>query len=74
MRRLRQRLSGIAVPTYVLDIPGGAGKVTVGPSYMGEAAGQSAETVVSDAAGRPHVYPPLADDVVRETEASEGAA
>ncbi|EME70114.1 lysine 2,3-aminomutase [Paramagnetospirillum caucaseum] len=33
MRRLRGRLSGIAQPTYVLDIPGGAGKVPVGPGY-----------------------------------------
>jgi lysine 2,3-aminomutase len=31
---LRGRLSGIAQPTYVLDIPGGAGKVPVGPNYV----------------------------------------
>jgi lysine 2,3-aminomutase len=60
MRRLRQRLSGIAMPTYVLDIPGGAGKVPVGPAYMGEAAGQDGEVFVSDASGRPHAYPPAA--------------
>jgi lysine 2,3-aminomutase len=30
MRALRARLSGIAVPTYVLDIPGGYGKVPIG--------------------------------------------
>jgi lysine 2,3-aminomutase len=29
MRKLRVRLSGIALPTYVLDIPGGHGKVPV---------------------------------------------
>ena len=28
---LRGRLSGIAQPTYVLDIPGGHGKVPIGP-------------------------------------------
>ena len=34
MRALRGRLSGIAQPTYVLDIPGGHGKVPIGPSYL----------------------------------------
>jgi lysine 2,3-aminomutase len=34
MRGLRQRLSGLAMPTYVLDIPGGFGKVPVGPAYL----------------------------------------
>ena len=32
MRALRARLSGLALPTYVLDIPGAHGKVPVGPS------------------------------------------
>jgi len=36
MRALRGRLSGIAQPTYVLDIPGGHGKVPVGPQYLSE--------------------------------------
>ena len=31
---LRGRLSGLAQPTYVLDIPGGHGKVPVGPAYV----------------------------------------
>ena len=35
MRQLRGRLSGLCLPTYVLDIPGGAGKVPVGPDYLG---------------------------------------
>ncbi|HRK18199.1 MAG TPA: lysine-2,3-aminomutase-like protein [Hyphomicrobiaceae bacterium] len=34
MRELRGRLSGIAQPTYVLDIPGGVAKVPVGPSWL----------------------------------------
>lgn len=34
MRALRGRLSGLAIPTYVLDIPGGYGKVPVGPDYL----------------------------------------
>jgi lysine 2,3-aminomutase len=31
---LRGRVSGLAWPTYVLDIPGGHGKVPVGPVYL----------------------------------------
>jgi lysine 2,3-aminomutase len=34
MQALRGRLSGLALPTYVLDIPGGHGKVPIGPSYL----------------------------------------
>jgi lysine 2,3-aminomutase len=36
MRELRGRLSGLAQPTYVLDIPGGAGKIPVGPEWFDE--------------------------------------
>ncbi len=31
---LRGRVSGLAWPTYVLDIPGGYGKVPIGPAYL----------------------------------------
>lgn len=31
---LRGRMSGLAWPTYVLDIPGGYGKVPIGPEYL----------------------------------------
>ncbi|MBB3771443.1 lysine 2,3-aminomutase [Angulomicrobium tetraedrale] len=34
MQALRGRVSGLALPTYVLDIPGGYGKVPVGPGYL----------------------------------------
>lgn len=36
MQALRARLSGLALPTYVLDIPGAHGKVPVGPDYLRE--------------------------------------
>lgn len=36
MRALRGALSGLCLPTYVLDIPGGHGKVPVGPDYRGD--------------------------------------
>jgi lysine 2,3-aminomutase len=34
MRALRGRVSGVCLPTYVLDIPGGFGKIPVGPVYL----------------------------------------
>lgn len=34
MAALRGRVSGAMLPTYVLDIPGGYGKVPVGPGYL----------------------------------------
>jgi lysine 2,3-aminomutase len=52
MRQLRGRLSGLAQPTYVLDIPGGFGKVPVGPAYI-EDGGRR----IADPAGTLHEYP-----------------
>ena len=34
MRQLRGRLSGLAQPVFVLDIPGAHGKVPIGPEYL----------------------------------------
>jgi len=34
IEKLRGHTSGYAVPTYVIDAPGGGGKVPVGPSYV----------------------------------------
>ena len=34
MRQLRGDLSGLCQPTYMLDLPGGHGKVPVGPGYV----------------------------------------
>ena len=50
LRALRGRLTGLAWPTYVIDIPGGHGKVPAGPSYLGPG-------VVQDPSGLPHPYP-----------------
>jgi len=55
MRALRGRLSGLAQPTYVLDIPGGHGKVPVGPGYLATSDG---EIRVTDPSGCEHAYPP----------------
>jgi lysine 2,3-aminomutase len=45
---LRGRVTGLAWPTYVLDIPGGHGKVPLGPDYL------EADGTVRDPAGIPH--------------------
>ena len=34
LRALRGRVTGLAWPTYVLDVPGGHGKVPIGPGYL----------------------------------------
>jgi lysine 2,3-aminomutase len=57
LRQLRGRLSGLAQPTYVLDIPGGHGKVPIGPGFI-EDDGQGGWRVV-DRAGQVHAYPPV---------------
>jgi lysine 2,3-aminomutase len=54
MKALRGRLSGLAQPTYVLDVPGGHGKVPVGPAYVGDDADA---LLVEDAFGKRHRYP-----------------
>ena len=52
MRALRGALSGLAQPTYVLDIPGGHGKVPVGPDYL------ATDGQVEDPDGVLRPYPP----------------
>lgn len=47
MRALRGRVSGLCLPEYVLDIPGGHGKVPVGPVYL-------ADDAVKDPSGNKH--------------------
>ncbi len=59
MRGLRGRISGLCQPAYVLDIPGGAGKVPIGPKYISdcaEAAG-AAGCEVRAIDGTTHRYP-----------------
>ena len=48
---LRGRVSGLCQPTYVLDIPGGHGKVPVGPTYLDPVTG-----TVADPWGTVHAY------------------
>jgi lysine 2,3-aminomutase len=54
MRVLRGRLSGLAMPTYILDIPGGWGKAPIGPQWV-RSDGNGAH-LVSDPQGVEHRY------------------
>src|SRR3954470_19148522 len=54
MAALRGRLSGLAQPIYVLDVPGGHGKVPIGPAYLGD---DPDALLVRDAFGQTHRYP-----------------
>jgi lysine 2,3-aminomutase len=72
MRALRGRVSGLCQPDYVLDIPGGHGKVPVGPNYLSDANSDSPANSLSqdgeqpgetryrilDYCGDVHLYPP----------------
>ena len=54
MRELRGRVSGVCQPTYILDIPGGHGKVPIGPAYLKDG-------IVLDWQGGSHNYAPDQD-------------
>jgi len=54
MRELRRRLSGLALPTYVLDLPGAHGKVPIGPAYV--ARHREGGYEVADPEGNAHRY------------------
>jgi lysine 2,3-aminomutase len=52
MERLQGRLSGIALPKFIMDTPGGFGKIPIGPDY-----------VLSRAPGRTRVRTPRGNEV-----------
>jgi lysine 2,3-aminomutase len=54
---LRGRVSGLCQPSYVLDIPGGYGKVPIGESAAAPG-GEAGRWIVTDPVGQAHVYPP----------------
>ncbi|WP_329173003.1 lysine-2,3-aminomutase-like protein [Streptomyces sp. NBC_01477] len=58
MAGLRGTVSGLCQPTYVLDIPGGHGKVPIGRGYLD---GHPGGYLVTDPNGRVHRYPPAED-------------
>lgn len=58
MKSLQGRVSGICLPRYMLDIPGGHGKVPVNPCYIKEL--ETGDHSVEDYQGNEHLYPPKA--------------
>ena len=54
VRELRARLSGLAMPTYMLDIPGGFGKVPLESAHVEQTAGGHR---IRDGRGVWHAYP-----------------
>ena len=54
MRLLRGRLSGLALPTYAVDLPGGAGKVSIESSLLRT---EADAYVLRGPDGREHRYP-----------------
>lgn len=56
MRALRGKLTGIAWPTYVLDVPGGHGKMPIDLGYMQKI--ENGFYKFEDYQGGYHIYPP----------------
>jgi len=54
MKALRGKVTGLAYPTYVLDLPGGYGKTPLTPNYV-EHLGSNA-CIIEDYEGRKHQY------------------
>ena len=53
--RLRGHTSGYAVPNYVIDAPGGGGKIPLLPEY--QAGYQDSNLVLNNYQGRQFLYP-----------------
>lgn len=58
VKSLRGHLSGLCQPTYILDIPGGAGKIPVGTAFLSACEMPGAEAFAEDRHGEQHRYPP----------------
>jgi lysine 2,3-aminomutase len=56
MRSLRGPVSGLAIPHYVVDLPGGKGKVPVGPQYV---QGKGERVEILSPGGERIVYPDI---------------
>jgi lysine 2,3-aminomutase len=53
MRALRKRASGLCQPHYMLDIPGGYGKVPLNPCYAQD---EGPHFSITDPHGKRHIY------------------
>lgn len=66
MDKLRGYTSGLAVPTYVIDAPGGGGKIPVGPKYLVSYDVKVGKAVLRNFQGKIYEYhdPPPAGQLV----------
>jgi lysine 2,3-aminomutase len=66
MDKLRGYTSGLAVPTYVIDAPGGGGKIPVGPKYLVSYDAKVGKAVLRNFQGKIYEYhdPPPAGQLV----------
>jgi lysine 2,3-aminomutase len=60
LRQMRGRTSGLAIPHLAVDLPGGGGKVTIGPDFRASTGGWNDEggTWFQNYAGERYRYPP----------------
>ncbi len=55
MKELRTRISGLAMPVYAVDLPGGGGKVPLTESYIKKIT--DTEVIFNDSNGKEYLYP-----------------
>ncbi|HMA67807.1 MAG TPA: KamA family radical SAM protein [Desulfosalsimonadaceae bacterium] len=60
MRHLRGRISGMGVPDYMIDLPGGGGKIPLLPEYV--AGVEKDRLIVRNYKGEKYVYPAYLQD------------
>jgi len=76
MDGLRGHTSGLAVPTFVIDAPGGGGKIPVGPKYLRSYDRKSGKAVLRNFQGKIYEYhdPPPAGQLMLDTPQSTPAS
>lgn len=69
MEALRGYTTGLAVPTYVIDAPGGGGKVPVGPEYLVSYHEKEGRAILRNFQGKIYEYydPPLEGQLLLTT-------
>lgn len=60
IKSLRGHTSGMAVPTFVVDAPGGGGKIPISPDYVVSRQGNN--LVLRNFEGNEYVYPDVAEE------------
>jgi len=56
MRQVQQRVSGVSLPQYIVDIPGGVFKIPVNPQNIQAVADKPGDYVLRDPMGNEHYY------------------